>query len=219
MARFDARFVMTSPDNSRLVGGVYQIERRLGVGAMGSVYRAKHAVTGGAVALKVLHPHLCEGNVNIARFKREVGVSARVGHEGIVQVYDAGLDPKDGSLFVAMELLEGTGLEHRLRRPKTRLTDVVRLLKEMCEALEAAHARGIVHRDLKPDNVFVRTRPDGQEQVKLLDFGIARDLAERGMTATHSGIGTPAFMPPEQAVSARKVGPAADVWAVGVMLY
>ncbi|MEO1233367.1 MAG: protein kinase [Myxococcota bacterium] len=202
----------------RLVGGVYRLERRIGAGAMGVVYAARHVVTEAEVALKLLHPHLADASLNVARFEREVSVAARVGHPGIVRVFDAGLDPEDQSLFVAMELLRGCGLEAWLRRPGVTLADAVGILRAVCEPLAAAHAHGIIHRDLKPDNVFVEEGPEGP-QVKLLDFGIARDLGQNSLTGTHAGLGTPHYMAPEQATDARGVSQSADVWSVGVMLY
>lgn len=203
----------------KLVGGTYRLEARIGAGAMGVVYRARHAGTGADVAVKLVHPHIAEGAINVARFEREVGVSGRVGHDGIVRVHDAGVDPEDGSLFVAMELLHGGSLEERLRQPGTTAYDAVRLIREVCAPLAAAHSAGLVHRDLKPENVFIHRPPGHGEQVKLLDFGIACDLDQSGLTGTNAGLGTPNYMAPEQATNAKAVTPAADVWSVGVMLY
>ncbi|MCC7541855.1 MAG: serine/threonine protein kinase [Deltaproteobacteria bacterium] len=153
----------------------------------------------------------------MARFEREVSVRAETKHEGIVDVLDAGV-AEDGSPYIAMELLEGESMRDRLEK----VTDVrtkLALVAELLEPLAAAHAKGFVHRDLKPENAFVARRADGGERVKILDFGIARQLEGQGATQTSTAMGTPHYMAPEQAMSARSATPAADVWAVGVMLY
>ena len=150
------------------------------------------------------------------RFEREVAAAARVGHRGIVEVLDFGTDEASGAMYLVMELLEGAPLRARLADRDA--LDVVRDLRALLEPLAAAHALEppIVHRDLKPENVFVTSDGD----VKLLDFGIARESGTgTGVTDTGAGIGTAAYMSPEQATDARDVGPSADVWSVGVMLY
>ena len=224
MVRLSDRF------DGQLLSGVYRLSHSIGAGAMGVVYAAQHIHTQADVAVKVIHPHIEQADLNLARFEREVSISARVHHQGIVQVYDAGRDPDTGSLFVAMERLRGHSLENRLRlQEDATLADALRFLQSVCAPLAAAHEAGIIHRDLKPDNVFVH-RMDAHndfvgyprsvhEQIKLLDFGIARDLVHGSLTATNSGLGTPNYMAPEQATDARRVTPAADLWSLGVMLY
>lgn len=186
---------------------------------MGIVYSAYHVETSAKVALKVIHPNIAQGTINRARFEREVGICRRINHPGIVRVFDSGFDPKSESLFVAMERLYGFNLDERLRQIPSTLRDAVRFLQEVCDPLYAAHQSGVVHRDLKPDNIFVHTDGHNKEQVKLLDFGIARDISQDGITASHSGLGTPTYMAPEQATDAKKVTQAADLWSLGVMLY
>jgi hypothetical protein len=198
----------------------YELGELLGSGAMGTVFAARHHLTGQAVALKIIPGHLAKHELSEARFRREVRVSARVDHPGITRVFDAGVDPKDGAFFIAMERLHGATLRARVESdPELGLGVALGWLLEVLDALAAAHAVGVVHRDLKPDNVFLQRLEDGGERVKLLDFGVARDVHDASATRAESGVGTPHFMPPEQARDARSVGPAADIWAAGAMLY
>jgi serine/threonine-protein kinase len=205
----------------RRIGGRYEVLRLIAEGGMGAVYEAQHILSKKTVALKVLFPHLARDEASRQRFLREVSAPAQIGHEGIVEVYDAGIDDQDGSLFVAMELLRGETLRDRLVRGGMPREEILDLFEQLLEPLGAAHTKGFVHRDLKPENVFLHRRRDGREVVKLLDFGIARHLESGSTAVTHAGVamGTPHYMAPEQALSARDVSFPADVWAVGAMLY
>jgi serine/threonine-protein kinase len=205
----------------RLIGGRYEVVRKIAEGGMGVVYEAQHNLSKKNVALKVLFPHIGRDENARQRFMREVAAPAQIGHDGIVEVYDAGFDPNDGSLFVAMELLRGETLRDRLARGGQTREGVLDLFEQLLDPLAAAHVRGIVHRDLKPENVYIHRLRDGREVVKLLDFGIARDLEPSATNVTQTGVamGTPHYMAPEQAMSARGVSFPADVWAVGAMLY
>jgi serine/threonine protein kinase len=203
---------------NRVVAEKYILGATLGRGAMGEVYQAWHAVTGQPVALKLIHPHIAQHAVTGPRFLREARVTARVDHPGVVRVLDAGAD-RDGALFLVMELLEGETLRAALDRGRLNMIEALQIVSATLGALEAAHGAGIVHRDLKPDNIFLARTSDGGEVVKLLDFGIARELESASVTRTETAVGTPHYMAPEQAMSAKTVGPAADVWSVGVLLY
>ena len=205
----------------RIVGGRYEVVREIARGGMGSVHEAVHLVSKKVVALKILFPQVAKDEASRQRFLREASAPAQIGHEGIVEVYDAGVDPQDGSLFVAMELLKGRTMRDYLAEGPKPLPEVLSLFAKVLEPLSAAHARGIVHRDLKPENVFLKRRSDGTDQVKILDFGIARDLEQQSQSLTSTGVamGTPHYMAPEQAMSARGVVATADVWAIGAMLY
>lgn len=202
----------------RVIGGRYTLGVLIGRGSMGAVYRAQHTLTHQEVALKLICPTPANHELVRARFAREVGVSAWVGHGGIVQVLDAGEEP-DGTLYLAMELLRGQTLQDRAQHPDFTASYGLNVLRALLEPLAAAHDAGIVHRDLKPENIFLHRCEQGREQVKLLDFGIATDPRQRSSTRTDVGLGTPFYMSPEQATSARDVTPASDVWSVGVMLY
>ena len=205
----------------RLIGGRYQILRKIAEGGMGAVFEAQHNLSKKSVALKILFPHIGKDEASRQRFLREVSAPAQIGHDNIVEVYDAGFDTQDGSLFVAMEFLQGEVFRDRLARggiPQAQLLD---WFEQILDPLAAAHRTGIVHRDLKPENIFLAKKRDGSEIIKILDFGIARDLDSSQGNVTHTGIamGTPHYMAPEQAMSAKGVTPAADVWAIGAMLY
>jgi serine/threonine-protein kinase len=210
----------TTTTGERVIGGRYLVGRKIAEGGMGVVYEATHMLSKKVVALKVLSPAVGRDETTRQRFLREVAAPAQIGHDGIVEIYDAGFDDHEKSLFVAMELLQGSTLRDRLSRGRMPYEKVLDLFEAMLQPLAAAHRAGIVHRDLKPENVFLHTRRDGTEVVKILDFGIARDLAGQD-TVTQAGtaMGTPHYMSPEQAMSARDVSFTTDVWALGVILY
>ena len=189
----------------------YELRAPIGRGSMGTVYAAVERATGRDVALKLLHADVVEHEMALERFRREVELVRRIGHGAIPEVYDAGQLP-DGRLYLAMELLRGESLEEWWDTPgHSRL--------EALEPLAAAHAAGVVHRDLKPENVYVCF--EGAPRVKLLDFGIARELggSAKKKTATGVAVGTPVYMSPEQASKPSAAGPATDVWSFGVMVY
>jgi serine/threonine-protein kinase len=187
---------------------------------MAAVYGAVHR-NQNRVAIKMLHPEQSLDAVVRTRFLREGYVANSVEHSGAVRVQDDGITD-DGAAFLVMELLEGETLEDRRDRLGGRLpvAEVLALVEQLLDVLEAAHARGVVHRDLKPDNLFLTTRGE----VKVLDFGIAHlrqaDHAGSGGTSVGTFMGTPSFMPPEQArarwdlVDARS-----DLWAVGAVMF
>jgi eukaryotic-like serine/threonine-protein kinase len=209
---------MSANPSAPEIVGHYVIERALARGSMGSVYVAHHELTHARVALKVLRAEVAGDEQAEERFLREVRAAAHIGHEGIVRVHDAGRS-EDGRLFLAMELLEGETFEQRLQRLPGERLETMHWLLQVLEPLSAAHAQGIIHRDLKPANVFIARGSDGQERLKLLDFGLARDTREKSVTATGIALGTPYYMSPEQASQPRDVGPASDVWSMGVMMY
>lgn len=202
----------------RTIGPNWHLKRVLAVGGMGAVYVARHRLTERMAALKLLFEGALGDPAAHERFLREVRASARIRHPAIVEVLDAGIDVPTGLHFVAMELLEGADLRSHLDRGRLPEPTTLRVARDVLEALAAAHDAGIVHRDLKPENVFVTTTSAGS-RIKLLDFGIARDVAGSTATATATAIGTPLYMAPEQMCSARFATAASDVWSFGVMLY
>ncbi|MEM9072789.1 MAG: serine/threonine-protein kinase [Myxococcota bacterium] len=197
----------------------YKIERELGRGSMGVVYAARDTKTGSEVALKVLKSDVCDNPLAYTRFQREIAAAVRINHEGIPTFHDAGELP-DGRFFFAMELLQGADLEEWWEEGQRLRVEAMDHLVAALEPLASAHEQGFVHRDLKPGNLFV-VQEDGQESIKLLDFGIAQDLQGEGgaRTATGISVGTPAYMSPEQVSRPRSVGPATDIWAMGVIMY
>lgn len=201
------------------VGGRYEVKRLLGEGGFSSVFEAIHNITGRSVALKLLHPHLVTTEQITERFLLEARAMARIRHDGIVQVLDAGKDDDD-TVYIALELLEGEALENTLQRTHSiSWGEAVAIGIDVLHALAEAHKNKIVHRDIKPGNIFVTRKPTGGTQAKLLDFGIAHVAQAKGKF-TQQGVilGTPEYMSPEQARAA-PVGPEADLWSVGVVLF
>jgi serine/threonine-protein kinase len=198
--------------------GKWRLDRVLGVGGTAAVYAATHR-TGRQYAVKIIHPQLMIDDSLRDRFFREGYVVNRIGHPGVVAVLDDDLS-EDGSIFLVMELLEGENIDAFATRFGGRLPegDVLHIVERVLDVVAAAHAQGIIHRDLKPENVFCTT--DGR--IKVLDFGIAR-LAELGASsATRTGwvMGTPGYMPPEQARGRwAEVDARSDIWAIGATMY
>jgi len=198
--------------------GPWRIERRVGRGGMGEVYEAQRA--DGAFELRAAVKLLKRGldtDAVVARFNRERRILAQLDHANIAHVLDAGVAP-DGRPFLVMEYVEGRPITEYVRDQVLPMNELLQLLITVCEAVQAAHAKRIVHRDLKPSNVLVT--PQGQ--VKLLDFGIAKALAEEDANVTHlageASAMTPAYAAPEQFLGAPAT-PATDVYALGVILY
>jgi serine/threonine-protein kinase len=198
----------------------YRIEQLLAVGGMGAVYLGTHVPLRKRVAIKVLNPQVST-TAMIERFHREAIIVSQIGHEGIAQVTDFGTSVQ-GEPFLVMEYLEGESLAARLTTAGQLPIEVAcELGSAILAPLSAAHEAGVVHRDLKPDNVFLVRQSRG-EAVKLLDFGISRAPGLEGefrLTKTGLVLGTPYYMSPEQARGESEVGPAADIYAFGVILY
>ncbi len=202
------------------LAGRFAIEREVGRGGVGIVYRARDEVTGQDVALKVIAlPGVDAGEE--ARFRREGRVLAGLSHPGIVRVVAFGqLD--DGQPYIAMEWLEGEDIAQRQRRAPLPLAQCVRVAADVADALAAAHAAGIVHRDVKPSNVILvgsgPRQPDDGFQPKLVDFGVAA-AEDAKLTRTGAIVGTPAYMAPEQARGDAEVDARADIYALGATLF
>ncbi|MCC6521046.1 MAG: serine/threonine protein kinase [Polyangiaceae bacterium] len=199
----------------------YRVVGPLAAGAMGAVYVAEQLATKKQRALKVMQPALVEDDKARERFAQEAQIGAGLESEHIVEVIDAGIDAARGTPWLAMELLKGETVAARVAREGPLPVGVVReLLAQLCHALGAAHDRGIVHRDLKPENLFLAApRREGVPfTLKVLDFGIAKMVSE-AQTHFTGAIGTPLFMAPEQMVPGRRVAPATDVWALGLIAF
>jgi serine/threonine-protein kinase len=202
-----------------IIGGRYEVRRLLGEGGFSAVYEAVHTVTGREVALKLLHAHLVTTEQIAQRFLMEARSMAKIRHDGIVQVLDAGEDP-DRTIFIALELLAGESLESTLLRVgKLTWGETVSIGVDVLGALAEAHRHQIIHRDIKPGNIFIVRKPDGSSHAKLLDFGIAH-VAQAKSKLTQAGmiLGTPEYMSPEQGRNSN-VGPEADLWSVGIVLW
>jgi serine/threonine protein kinase len=200
--------------------GPYRLVERLAVGGMGAVYKAVHEKVGRAVALKLLHRSLRAEGVSVSRFFHEARAVNTIRHPNVVEVHDISDEGED--LYMVLELLRGDDLRTILENePTHRLPPerVVFMLEQVCGALQAAHARNIVHRDLKPENVFLITRNNRADFVKLLDFGVAKlERAEGRITREGIALGTPEYMAPEQARGAEVDG-RTDLYAVGCIAY
>jgi eukaryotic-like serine/threonine-protein kinase len=196
-----------------VAGERYRIERRLGGGGMASVHVGRDTELDRAVAVKLLADNLAGDTEVRERFVREAQVAARLAHPNVVAVYDAG--EEDGRPYIVMEYVEGETLADTLRRrgplpPE----EAVELVAQACAGLEHAHAAGLVHRDVKPQNLLLRA--DGT--LKVADFGIARATEGTRLTQAGTILGTAAYLAPEQAAG-EEVGPPADVYALGAILY
>ena len=212
-----------------MVGGRYRVKQLLGEGGMGQVYLAIHEAIEKPVALKILRPEYSRKADIVTRFQQEAISASRIKHPNVLDVFDFG-ETTAGCFFLAMEFLDGHDLADELERV-SRLTPerALPLALQIAKALAAAHGAGVVHRDLKPENVFLQQTPDGDEIVKIVDFGIAQlrtneeaaaasQRQRRRLTRTGMIFGTPEYMAPEQAAG-KKADLRVDVYALGVMMY
>ncbi|HZJ63820.1 MAG TPA: serine/threonine-protein kinase, partial [Kofleriaceae bacterium] len=201
-----------------IAGGKYEIVELLGEGGMGAVYKARQVAMDRMVALKLIRPEVVTSRSAVARFHKEMLVTAKVEHPNTIRVYDFG--EADGQLYLTMEYLAGSSLRQVIDAVgRLEIKRIVRIGKQVANALGAVHERGLVHRDLKPENVMLIESYGETDFVKVLDFGIAKSLDEDvHLTGQGRPIGTPAYMSPEQAMGLA-VDPRTDLYALGVMLY
>ncbi|HUS29308.1 MAG TPA: serine/threonine-protein kinase [Kofleriaceae bacterium] len=194
----------------------YRIERLLGTGGMGWVYRAMHVIEAKYVALKVLREDQLRQDRAIDRMMREAQILATVPHPGIPTFFECGLLP-DGRPWIAMELIEGTPLSVRIAEGALDHEQVLGILGDVAAVLAAAHQRGVTHRDLKPDNILL-TPTDPSHPLRVIDWGIAHHVAGARYTHHDEAIGTPTYMAPEQARGGPSEGHC-DVYGLGVVAY
>jgi len=203
----------------------FKVESKIGEGGFGAVYRGVQLATGRKVALKLLHPDMTKDDNLVARFRREGMVLCNLRDAHTITTYDFDQTPS-GTLYIAMELLEGKSL-HQVFHEEAPLEwkRVFKILTEMCSSLAEAHEQGIVHRDLKPENIYLEARSGNPEFVKILDFGIAKvmrgesiDPQSPQLTATGQTLGTLEYMSPEQLMG-KPLDGRSDVYALGVLAY
>lgn len=212
----------SGPLSGQVLGERYRLLTVIGEGGMGTVYLAEHTAIGKKLAIKVLAAEFAEDETYRRRFLREAQAISQISHENVIDVTDFGVTPQ-GSLYLVMELLEGSGLADVLRnegalpwpRAKT-------LLLQICAGLQAAHDRGILHRDIKPENCFLTQRGTG-DFVKVLDFGLAKILGapqglEVSLTGTGRVIGTAEYMSPEH-IRGETLDVRSEVYALGILAY
>lgn len=210
-----------------LLAGKYRVEQVLGAGGMGYVVAATHEQLGQRVAVKLLVPELCENEDSVTRFLREARAAVRIQSEHVARVLDVG-ELTNGAPYMVMEFLSGRDLAEELDQPEViEITQAIDYVLQASEAVAEAHSIGVIHRDLKPANLFLTHRPDGSPLVKVLDFGISKAINVNdsalepapSLTATHSLLGSPAYMSPEQIRRPKSVDIRTDIWSLGSILF
>jgi hypothetical protein len=215
---------LRSSNTQDLLGSVvadrYHILKKLGEGGMGTVYLAEHVKMGRKSALKVMNPGMNTDPDAIARFNREASNASRLSHPNICGIYDFG-ETSEGLIYLAMEFIEGSSLTSLIEKggslPAPRAASIVH---QTADALQVAHDAGIVHRDLKPDNIMVAKGRDGSDQVKVVDFGIAKASSSDAQKVTKTGlvVGTPEYMSPEQ-LAGDKLDGRSDIYSLGLVAF
>ncbi|WP_084395930.1 serine/threonine-protein kinase [Henriciella aquimarina] len=206
-----------------MVAGKYRIERMIGAGGMGMVYKAIETVTDTPVALKVIPSGQVSSERAVQRLIEEGKTTRTISHPNVVKTYDIGV--WQGAPYIAMEYIEGKPL-HIWRTEKMSRNEEVpariagQIVKEVLNGLEAAHAAGVIHRDLKPENIMLLGEPTAQDaQVKIVDFGIALATTQKSDDGTGTGLGTQLYMAPEQIRNANAANAAADLYSVSKIFY
>jgi tetratricopeptide (TPR) repeat protein/TolB-like protein len=212
--------------DGQVIAGRYRIERRIKCGGMGEVYEVLDTRLGRRTALKTILPEIAGDASIMERFRREVLFASNVTHKNVCRVYDIGehRDESGSSIaFLTMEFLPGETLKERLKRcGRLRPGTALPLIRQMADALQAAHDAGVIHRDFKPGNVMLVPNADGSERAVVTDFGLARstspEWSDLSLTRSGQALGTPEYMSPEQWIGSA-IGPAADLYALGAVIY
>src|SRR5438132_1065028 len=221
----DGQTLRSSGPTHDLVGQVladrYHIMKKLGEGGMGQVYLAEHVKMGRRSAIKVMNPSMVHDPDAISRFNREAANASRITHPNVCAIYDFG-ETADGTIYLAMEFVEGEPLTDLLQREGALAAPrAAHIFVQVADALQAAHDLGIVHRDLKPDNIMLTRGRQGSDVVKVVDFGIAKAVGgDGGQKVTKTGlvVGTPEFMSPEQ-LAGDKLDGRSDLYSLALVLF
>ena len=199
--------------NGTVLAGRYEILSVLGEGGMGAVYKAKDRELNRTVALKVIRPELARNSAIVERFKHELRLSHQVTHKNVIRIYDLG--EGEGVKFITMEFIDGQDLRSLIReKQKFSPEEAVETMRQVCQALDAAHSVGVIHRDLKPQNII----RDTNGRVLVMDFGLARTIGGDGMTQSGALVGTMEYMSPEQALG-QELDQRSDLFALGLIFY
>ncbi len=193
--------------------GRYQIIEELGKGGMGKVYKATDTDIKEKVAIKLIKPEISTDKKTIERFQNEIKYARRIRHKNVCQMYD--LNKEQGTYYITMEYVEGENLKNMIRMSgQLGIGTAISVAKQVCEGLVEAHKLGVIHRDLKPSNIMI----DRGGIVRIMDFGIARSLKEKGITGAGVMIGTPEYMSPEQ-VESKETDQRSDIYSLGIIFY
>jgi len=215
---------LTNPDPliGHKIDGKYELVARLGEGGMSVVYRARRVHIGDDVAVKILTGKFVKDDAALARFRREARAAAMLRHPNVITIHDFGeTDDEHAPAYIVMEFVKGTPLRELLRsEDHFSVERGVRLMRGICAGVGSAHRQGVVHRDLKPENILV-VAPDDDfelESVRVVDFGLAKLLADAGGTSSGAVVGTPFYMSPEQCLG-EPLDARSDVYSLGAMFY
>jgi serine/threonine protein kinase len=225
-SRTDSLFGNVDPLLGKTMGGRWEVQEFLGEGSMSVVYKAQDLETSDPVVLKILHHHLVANAKSLKRFEQRAKATVNLHHDRIAKVMDIHLSP-DGQVFLVVEPLKGESLEDLLAKTGHLSVDhAVEIFSQSCEALEYAHGEDVLHRDLKPSNIVLLEASSITDEVKLVDFGIARLLTEEGDDIKSSGyitrprevFGSPMYMSPEQCMG-KKLDARSDIYSIGCVMY